>query len=58
MQLRNESNFCPVTCKLAELENEISVAQHLGVVATQHFLEGVRHTRIVLAAAINRAIAA
>ena len=58
MELRNEAEFCPVTCQLVELEKEISVAQHLGAVATQHFLEGVRHARIVLAAAINRAIAA
>lgn len=47
-----EGEFCPVTCTMKALEIEIAHA------STEHrkvFLEGVRHTRIIVSAATNGA---
>lgn len=44
----HESVFCPVTCTLAELDNAIKAASDK---ERRGFLEGVRHARIIIAAA-------
>lgn len=52
---RHEDSFCPVTCPMSELEAEIeSMNNHSDNFANYgqfKFLEGVRHARIILAAA-------
>lgn len=49
---RHESGWCPVTCPLNELEDEIaSIPEKDGDYGRKKFLEGVRHARIIFAAA-------
>lgn len=47
--LRHESNWCPVTCPLHELEFEITKIPEKGRHAgRKKFLEGVIHARIII----------
>lgn len=57
MNCHHEDGWCPVTCPLGELETEIArlTSGTVGFDCPNYgqikFLEGVRHTRIVVAAA-------
>jgi len=58
VKLKDESEFCPVACKIDELKAEILIAAHLGATDREQFLKGVEHARIIIAAALNPDIAA
>src|SRR6266481_4712996 len=51
--LRHESEFDPVLCPMSELEEEIAkIGRRAGDknLLRGHFLQGIRHTRIIIAA--------
>ena len=58
IRLKTDAEFCPVSCKIKELEAEILITEAAGAIDRHHFLKGVHHARIVIAAALNPAIAA
>ena len=63
MKLQHEESFCPVSCPIGQLEVEIYAARENNLFGNEEakrvgFLEGVLHARILIAAAINRKIAA
>ena len=58
IRLKTDADFCPVSCKIRELEAEILITQAAGAIDRHHFLQGIMHARVIIAAALNPAIAA
>lgn len=48
-----QSDFCPCTCTMLQLVRRINSTKKTGQLFESKFLEGVRHCRIVIAAATN-----
>ncbi len=53
--MRHEDEFCPVTCSIFELEQEIKQSSDI---ARKSFFEGVFHARVIISAATNGSVAA
>ncbi|OIR06023.1 hypothetical protein GALL_118200 [mine drainage metagenome] len=51
----NTGDFCPVTCTMKELEKRIRETKKSDY-GLSKFLEGVRHCRIIMAAATGGAV--